>query len=553
VCHMTNISLKYGITGVSPHGFAELASILGPVFHRFPEGYRFGKLACSLVDKHGFAESKMRAYLGMARVVPWTRPIATAVDFVRRAFRAGIETHERSYACFTCIDLVTDLLLQGVHLDQVWSESEKGLNFARKAKFRDAVDFITSQQQFIQNMRGQTVSFASFSDDRFDEGAFESQLAEDRMSTMVCYYWIFKLQARFISGNYDAAIAAAQKAKALLWSAEANIQSLNYCYYSALTLAAIYDMAGPQRQAEALEELKRSLEQLREWSDNCPETFVDKYTLVSAELARIQGRELDAMRLYEDAIQAARRHGFTQNEGVGNELASRFYLKRGYRTVALTYLCEACHSFLRWGALGKVKQLDERYPGLGEKTPGRSAAAPGTPVEQLDLTTMVKASHAVSSEIVLEKLIQKLMTVAAEYAGAERGLLILPHGEEFRIEAQARTDLDKVNVYLQQTRVDPAELPESLLRYVIRTHEIVILDDAASENLFSNDEYLRQRRPRSVLCLPLDKQTKLIGILYLENKLAARVFTPKRLAMLELLASQAAISAVSKSTCTPRH
>jgi PAS domain S-box-containing protein len=587
VCHMTNMTLKYGITGVCPHGFAELASILGPVFHRFPDGYRFGKLACSLVDKYGLAGSKMRTYLGMARVAPWTRPMATAVDFVRRAFRAGIDTHERSYACFTWIDLVTDLLLQGVHLDQVLSESEKGLHFARKAKFRDAVDFLTSQQQFIQSMRGQTVSFASLSDDRFDEGAFEAQLTEDRMSTMVCYYWIFKLQARFISGDYDAAMAAAQKAKALLWSAETNIQSLNYCYYSALTLAAIHDMAGPQRQAEALEELKRSLEQLREWSDNCPETFVDKYKLVSGELARIQGRELDAMRLYEDAIQAARQHGFIQNEGIGNELAAHFYLKRGYRTVALTYLCEARHCFLRWGALGKVKQLDERYPGLGEKTPGRSAATLGTPAEQLDLKTVIKASHAVSGEIVLEKLIQKLMTVVVEHAGAERGLLILPHGEEFRIEAEARTGLDKVNVYLEQSRLDPAELPESLLRYVIRTRESVILDDAAAQvqprrparirrggsvaggpvrhsfsegasfdgvgaqppqtfsevgNLFSNDEYLRQRRPRSVLCLPLDKQGKLIGILYLENNLAAGVFTPKRLAMVELLASQAAIS-----------
>jgi hypothetical protein len=276
-------------------------------------------------------------------------------------------------------------------------------------------------------------------------------------------------------------MAAAQKAKALLWSAETNIQSLNYCYYSALTLAAIHDMAGPQRQAEALEELKRSLEQLREWSDNCPETFVDKYKLVSGELARIQGRELDAMRLYEDAIQAARQHGFIQNEGIGNELAAHFYLKRGYRTVALTYLCEARHCFLRWGALGKVKQLDERYPGLGEKTPGRSAATLGTPAEQLDLKTVIKASHAVSGEIVLEKLIQKLMTVVVEHAGAERGLLILPHGEEFRIEAEARTGLDKVNVYLEQSRLDPAELPESLLRYVIRTRESVILDDAAAQ------------------------------------------------------------------------
>ncbi|MBV8275252.1 MAG: AAA family ATPase, partial [Verrucomicrobia bacterium] len=212
-CKMANLSLQYGITSVSPHGYAELASILGPIFGRFADGYRFGRLACSLADKHGFAGARTRAYLGMARVAPWTKSIATAVDFVKTAFRAGIETHDQSYTCFTWIDLITNLLLQGVHLDEVWRESEKGLEFARKAKFRDAVDFIISQQRFIQNMRGRTEAFSSFSDASFDEGAFEAQLTERRMSTMVCYYWIFKLQARFLSYDYDAAVAAAQKVK----------------------------------------------------------------------------------------------------------------------------------------------------------------------------------------------------------------------------------------------------------------------------------------------------------------------------------------------------
>lgn len=248
------------------------------------------------------------------------------------------------------------------------------------------------------------------------------------------------------------------------------------------------------------------------------------------------------MRLYEEAIRAAREHGFVQNEGIANELAAQFYLKRGIEKVAHCYLRDARHCYRRWGALGKVKQLDERYPAIEEQASVRPTTTIGAPVEQLDLATVMKASHAVSGEIVLEKSVETLMVLAVEHGGAERGLLILAEGQEHRIKAEASTGRDRVEVSLRQSLVMPSDLPESLLRYVIRTQESVILDDASVLNLFSEDEYVRQRRPRSILCLPLIKQTKLIGILYLENKLTAGVFTPKRLAMVEILASQAAIS-----------
>jgi GAF domain-containing protein len=194
------------------------------------------------------------------------------------------------------------------------------------------------------------------------------------------------------------------------------------------------------------------------------------------------------------------------------------------------------------GALGKVQQFDERYPAIEEQASLRPTTTIGTSVEQLDLGTVIKASHAVSSEIVLEKLIKTLMMIALEHPGAERSLLILPHGKELRIAAEARTSRDGVEVQLQDALVTSSDLPDSLLHYVIRTQESVILDDASTQNLFSEDEYVRQRRPRSVLCLPLVKQAKLMGVLYLENNLAPRVFTSSRFALLELLASQAAIS-----------
>jgi hypothetical protein len=316
-------------------------------------------------------------------------------------------------------------------------------------------------QRFILNMRGETTAFSSFSDAQFDEEAFEAQLTEDRMPTVVCWYWLLKLQARFMAGDYDAAIGAAQKAKAPLLRAETNVQSVNYYYYGALTIAAVHETAARERQAEGLETLKQSLDRVREWSESCPETFLDKYKLISAELARIEGRDLDAMRLYEEAIRAAREHGFVQNEGIANEVAAQFYLKRGIEKVAHCYLRDACHCYRRWGALGKVKQLDERCSAIDEQASVRPTTTIGTPVEQLDLGTVMKASHAVSGEIVLEKLVETLMVLAVEHGGAERGLLILAEGQEHRIEAEAGTGRDRVEVSLRQSPVMPSDLPES--------------------------------------------------------------------------------------------
>ncbi len=155
---------------------------------------------------------------------------------------------------------------------------------------------------------------------------------------------------------------------------------------------------------------------------------------------------------------------------------------------------------------------------------------------------MLKAAQAVSGEIVLSELIKTLLRIAVEHAGAERGLLILFPGDEPRIAAEATTGRGQVEVTLRQTALSPAELPESVLHYVIRTRESVILDDVLAQNSFSADEYMIQKHARSVLCLPLVKQAKLIGVLYLENNLASHAFTPARISVLELLASQAAIS-----------
>jgi PAS domain S-box-containing protein len=283
--------------------------------------------------------------------------------------------------------------------------------------------------------------------------------------------------------------------------------------------------------------------QLKIWAEHCPENFENRAALVGAEIARIEGREREAARLYEQAIRSAHTNGFVNNEALANELAARFYRAIGFEKIADGYLRDARYCYLRWGAAGKVRQLDELYPHLLEKAPAlRPTSTIGAPINELDFTTVVKALQALSSEIVLEKLIDTLMRTAIEHAGAERGVLILARDEDQRIEAEATTSGDTVVVHLQEAPVTEDAVPESIIRYVARTHESVILDDASARHPFSADSYFRQQHARSILCLPLINQAKLIGLLYLENNLAPNVFTPTRIAVLKLLASQAAIS-----------
>jgi PAS domain S-box-containing protein len=542
-CRTVKIGMQHGISDASALGFALLGFISGPVFHRYHEGYRFARLACDLVEKHRFIANQPKVYHAAGTVAFWTQPIETAIDFMRACTRTAIETGDLTFACYGMHQIVPGLLLRNDPLDAVWRESEMALDVAREARYGDAADIIRSQQRFIATMQGRTASFSTFSDAQFDETAFEAQLTGDRMPLMVCFYWILKLKARFLSGDYAEALAAADNAKSLLSIATAQIELLDYFYFAALTVAVLFEKGSPAEQTAWRELLTAHREQLREWADTYPPTFGDKHALVSAEIARLERRDSDAMRLYEQAIQSAREHGFVQNEALAHEVAARFYLARGFETIAHAYLRNARNCYDRWGALGKLKQLDARYPHLHDEQAATSPTATiGTPVGQLDVETVIKASQALSSEIVLPRLIEKLMRIAVEHAGAARGLLILFREDMPQIEAEATTGHGRVEVNVRRAAVTPSDLPQSALHYVIRTQERVVVDDASTSRSYSNDAYVREKRPRSVLCVPIVKQTKLVGALYLENNLTSCAFTADRIAVLELLASQAAIS-----------
>jgi PAS domain S-box-containing protein len=540
---ITLMSIENGISGPTAYACAALGAIMGDVFHSHRDGYRFSRLACDLVEKYGFIEYQARVYLAMSLAAHWTEPIGSAIEFNRLAYKRATESGDLTFAAHTNHQYLKCLLLRNDSLDVVWRESERVLDAARDAGFRDAEDLILNEQRFVAAMQGRTPAFSASGDPEGDEEVYESTLTDSRMPLMVCLYWTLKLKARFLFGDLAGALEALRRARRLVRSFVATIGQLDYSFYSALTVTALFESGSDEERSQWREHLAAQRDQLREWAETYPPTFADKYTLVLAEIARIEGRDVDAMRLYEQAIHLTRENGFIQNEALAHEVAARFYAVRGVETVANTYLRHARNCYDRWGAKGKVAQFDARHPRLHEEaTPASFTATIGTPVRQLDVESVVKASQALSSEIVLPRLIETLMRLAIEHAGAERGLLILLRGDEPQIEAEVTTGHERVAVTVRRTAVTPSDLPQSALHYVIRTRQHVLLDDASVGNLYSEDEYLRQKRTRSVLCVPIVTQTKLVGALYLENNLTPRAFTSDRVTVLELLASQAAIS-----------
>ena len=408
ICRMVSLSLEHGNSDGSCYAYVWLGMLAGPHFGNYQAGFRFGKLGYDLVEQRGLHRYQARTYhvvLGLSsrhgRDTSRQRR-----ELQRRCFNAANRIGDLTYAAYSCNVLNTNLLAAGDPLAEVQREAETGLEFATNIRFGLVIDCITAQLGLIRTLRGLTAKFGAFNDERFDELRFERHLASDPVLALPeCWYWIRKMQARFFAGDYPSAIEASLNAERLLWASPAFFEAAEYHFYSALSRAASFDSATDDSRQRHFEALAAHQKQHEIWAQHCPENFENRAALVGAEIARIEGRVLEAEQLYEQAIRSAHSNGFVNNEAIAYELAARFYAARGFHKFADTYLLEARYCYQRWGADGKVAQLDHLYPHLKKES---LISAPTStilaPTELLDLATVMKVSQAVSGEMVLEQI-----------------------------------------------------------------------------------------------------------------------------------------------------
>jgi PAS domain S-box-containing protein len=545
LCRMVNLSLQHGNCDASCYAYVWLATYAGPMFDQYEAGYRFGRLGLDLVEKKNLSRYRARTYTSFGNiVVPWAKHVLEGREPIRRAFELANESGDLTYTLYTLCDLTQNFFSVGDNLDTVQLEVEKAVAISERIRFRLVSDMLATYRGLVRTLRGSTHRFGSFDDAQFDEREFEAHLRSSPTLALPEFdYWVRKLQARYIAGEYAQALDAKNQAARVLWVATSQFETAEFHFYGALSHAACWSEADPSDRQAHLDSISSHLEQLEIWAFHCPANFENRVALVSAEVARIRGEIDEAGRRYDLAIRSARRNGFVHNEAIACEAASRFYAARDHDEIAEMYLRNARRAYLQWGAKAKVRQLDGLYPAISEENqPYAAASRIDAQVEHLDLATVVKVSQAISSEIVLDDLIHTIMRTAIAQAGAQRGLLIAGCDADMRIEAEAVTVGETIHVSLEKLPVAADRLPISLLHYVIRTAENVILNDANGRHQFGADRYFHEHRMHSVACVPLVHQGKPTALLYLENSLTSHVFTAGRVEVLKVLASQAAIS-----------
>ena len=318
VCTAASLGLERGHCDASCIAYVQLGTLAGPYFGQFDAGYRFGRLGCELVERPGLQRFQARAFETFGFLVPWTQHVRKGREFLFRGFDLASRIGEISYAGYACGQLNTNYLMAGDPLIEAQEQAEHGLAFARKVGFGAIEGWILGQLGLIRSLRGLTTRLGSFDEGVFRESDLERDLAGNpALALPECWYYIRKLQARFLAGEYVEALQAASRAEPMLWNTVSLLEIVEYHFYDALCHAAVHRSASAEDRKYHRARLTEHLEKLDTWALHCPENFANRAALVGAEVARIEGRDLDAERLYEQAIRSARDHGFVQNEGRG--------------------------------------------------------------------------------------------------------------------------------------------------------------------------------------------------------------------------------------------
>lgn len=532
-----NYSLQYGPTAKSTVGYSCFGMFLSDKMDDFDDAYQFGLVALSLSERfHAMTQKCQSSFVLGHYLIHWVKHLREVDAVINEGMDAGLTSGEMQWTGYTMAYRLFPPFYRGEPIRQVLSELPRLQHFTLKTHNQWASDTLT----------GFRLALADYSESDFDVAAFDADeyltaCRQRRSFGALGRYYVLKLQSHYLFGEIDEAYQSAIAATELAGFFSSSISVPALAFYYCLTCTARYLDATVEEKKDLHNLIQRERNRMKIWAASCPENFLSQTLLMEAEFARIDGRELDAIRFYEQSIVASHKSGFIQNEALAFERAALFYLDQGFENIAHPHLQQARALYQRWGADKKVRQLDSNFPWL-LKVGSSSNGTLDAQIGNIDALTVIKASQAISGEIVLDRLLDKLMRITMENAGAQKGFLLLYKGGEFSIAVEAVVDGVNINFVQSPAKYQHDYLPETLFNYISRTKEILIVDDATKDDFLSSDPYVIVYKPLSILCLPLLSQGSLIALLYLENHLLRGAFTADRISVLELLSAQAVIS-----------
>ncbi len=559
-----NLCLEYGHAANAALSYSWYGMLLCGSLGDIEKGYYAGQVAIKLLDRFNANSLKGCVYnLVYAFVRPWKKHIRESLEPLQEAIPTGLEFGDLMYSSYCALNYCGYLFSTESNLETIKRKQAPYIELLIKLKNNLSLYSTKAWHQFVKNLQGLNPDKERLVGDSFDEEAILPELHEGHDGWSLFTVYLIKGMLPYLFKDYPEALVNAEKAELYTVSVVGFFHVATHKMYYSLTLLALYLRAETAQQIEYLDRVEANQENLQLWANHCPMNFQHKSDLVAAEKARVLGQKLEAMELYDRAIAGAKENEYIQEEALANELAAEFYLSLGREKVARTYMTDAYYGYAKWGAVAKVQDLETQYPQLLKQL--KQESLPKTDAEEsmqttivkttlgnsgaLDLGTVMKASLAISSEIVLDKLLTQLINILLENAGAEKAFLFLK--EKAGLELAASTQVNQEAIVYQSavgTRLAPVptppdtDLPLGVINYVQRTGSHVMLADARTQGFFTNDPYITANQVKSLLCAPIIKGSKLVGIIYLENNLTTGAFTRDRLKVLQLLSGQAAIS-----------
>jgi predicted ATPase/signal transduction histidine kinase len=566
VLQQVNLSLRDGNCAASASAYVAYGITLWNILGDVDACYRWGELASNVLGRFKAKELQCVVILATNEFTrPWKESLHRTSHALKEGYAIGLETGDVGNAAFCAQGYAEYQFWLGKPLEELEGEIVNYQAGISQLKQEMALQLNVINWQTVLNLLGQSENSCELQGQACDEKVLLPLLKETQNDQAIFYLFLKKLYLNYLFQSYQQALQNVAQVEAYLHAVPARIEIGIFYFYSSLTLLAVYPNVEPSEQTKILAKVSEQQAKLKNWAEQSPSNLLHKYYLVEAKRHQIADEYLQAIEEFDRAIELAKEHQYLNEESLCYETAARFYLDWGKELIAQTYLEKAYEGYDRWGAKAKLNQLAQSYPDLLTNVlkleSEMGAIAPSSPAfmsftttshtvsstsvsQALDLATVLKASQALSGEIQLETLLFTLMQVVIENAGAETGVLILCKEEGLAIEAQAsrRRDNGEFEVTcLQSIPVEASQnIPLTLVHYVSRTCATLVIDDATEKP--TADPYILTRLPKSVLCVPIQNQGQLIGILYLENSLTTAAFTHDRLKVITLLTTQVAIS-----------
>ncbi|MFJ4052109.1 AAA family ATPase [Pseudomonas sp. NPDC089743] len=519
---LVELSLSQGVAPGSTYGLAWYGVMIAERFGAYHDGHACCLAALKLIERHGFEADLTSALLALDQVSAWTAPMEFARRTALEAVDSGRLSGDLAMSCYACNHLVSDSLFMGRYLPEVADEVAQGLATVRRYNYSDIEHILLAQQAFVADLCGTPCSGSS---------------GEVRSPTTLFFKHLFSGMSAFYLGNIKQAIHSLACAGEHAWAAPAHINLADYYLFHGLALGS---PEAPGSLASKLAALQAARVRFASWANFNPVTFRNKLLLIEGVIAKLNNDGMAAIRCFDQAQIAATTAGFIHEQALAHEQLAEVCIPNGLISGANLHLRIARDCFHIWGATGKVRQLETLHPFL--RTQPVQETHRSSSQARLDLEAGIEAARALSEEVLLEGLIETLMGHLTQHSGADHGALLIVSGAEFQMAALAYIDDVGLHVQMDNCQKFLTQAPLSIINATMRTKKPLVLDDALSECPEAFRQELQARNARSVLCLPLVIQGVLIGLVYLENRLVPNLFGSQRLAMLEILASQAAVS-----------